>query len=105
MPVKQPSAGMVGVWKMTMKALEGATWNKNLSGDEAADAASRAIQVVLSVLVGPADRDWVTSLLLEDTVSLEEAAGILTLTNDAYQAAGTRTERRAAAKTSKARLR
>lgn len=99
--VKMPSPEQLLVWKRTLKQLQAADvqgWN----GEQVMRALERTRLIIGSLLVHETDNDWLDDELLAGTIGLQDCAGIINGTVEAFataaEAGGNRETRRAAAK-------
>lgn len=105
--VKLPSEGQIAVLQRTLAQVE------RMESAPAKDGATymrtivRSLQIIGSVLVNQADKDWIDDLLAEDELSLSEAMeGIFIVAVEAFRAeAANREERRKATPVKRARRR
>lgn len=67
----------------------------NTSNDEAIRVYEKVIQIVTSIMVDRADRDWVEDLLIRKEMDLEEATQIMSQAAEEWAKDGNREQRRA----------
>lgn len=67
----------------------------NTSNDEAIRVYEKVIQIVTSIMVDRADRDWVEDLLIRKEMGLEEATQIMSQAAEEWAGEGNREQRRA----------
>lgn len=95
--VHAPTPEQFVIWKRILRTLEGAgdSWN----GEQVVNALDRARRLIDTLLVHPADSEWLDDLVLDGKTSMEAIAGIIQLATEALQAqTGNREQRRAAKK-------
>lgn len=85
MLAKRPSPEQLGMWKVTGDELSRV--GPGIAAERASVLLARAIKLITTVLADDVDRDWLHDQLLDGTLSLEDAAGILTLAAAAFHAA------------------
>lgn len=106
--VRLPTPEQLLVWKRTLTQLRSAEvegWN----AEQVMAALERTRKIIDSILVHPVDVDWLDDQMLERKIDLTGTAEIINKTVEAFAEAaeaeraenGTRSERRAAKKTTK----
>lgn len=85
MLVQAPSPEQLSVWQRLATRAQAMT-GAGLTGDGAARLFGRAHRVIESVLVDEHDREWLEDQFLDRALTLEQAADILTLTVNVFQA-------------------
>jgi hypothetical protein len=88
MAVIRPTPEQLGMWKVTGDELARA--QANMPGNRASVLLARAIRLITSVLAHDDDKDWLHDQLLDGSLSLEQAADILSLAAKAFVAGGTK---------------
>lgn len=105
--VSRPTPEQLLVWQRTVRRLTDAPADATWSGTEAMAALERARRIVDSLIVHPADVDWLDDRFLDKTVTFQDLAPFIndaiTAFNDADAQAGNRETRRAAKKATGAR--
>lgn len=80
--VAPPTAERMVVWKNTVDRLS--VFNASMPKDEQMRLLGRAVKVIQSVMANVDDQDWLDDQLLDGTLTLEQAADIITLAVDEY---------------------
>lgn len=98
--VHAPTAEQMVIWKRILRSLEGA--NTGWNGEQVVNALDRARRLIDTLLVHPADSEWLDDLVLDGKTGMESIANIIQLAIEALQSqTGNREQRRAATKPAK----